>query len=474
MRLFVLGLVLCLPILAGAEQRQAGSSLASRYLAKNPDQVKNGDEEDKKSCEALIADLSAFQIESDNLQKLRKEKVAVDEALAEDIRKQYNVYSVAEMKSIRMYERVLLLIARGDIRELVPLVRPYFGAVYTNVNVMYRSLQDQKSMRGDPDKKAALKSEEKKFIAAAQIFGRNYRAFIGFKRLFEKVAAGEQVEDATVAAAAVGKPEDQDILLNLRSDRARIAAQRALEVLTSPAEQQWLISESRIVRSDNFISTMYMHSMDAKLASQKAQLEEQRKSRSLFLKGVQHLANFYLNLTDRSFIPERYRKWILRLNGVAYNSLMLDRYLDKIQAVIDVTRLESPNGNVVLASDEESLELQLQTLREFRATGIGEDFLVTFARLGWRTREWINLKRYVHRKAEMTKGDSTAYVSLAAAMDLAEKKKDEIGELPFTYEPATRHELIFVGMQIAWLVGQEEFWRHWGVNWVHQTANYFF
>jgi hypothetical protein len=179
-------------------------------------------------------------------------------------------------------------------------------------------------------------------------------------------------------------------------------------------------------------------------------------------------------MTDRSFIPERYRKWILRLNGVAYNSLMLDRYLDKIQAVIDVTRLESPSGNIVLASDEESLELQLQTLREFRATGIGEDFLVTFARLGWRTREWVNLKRYVKYQAELTRNDTNSYVALAAAMDLAEKKKEEIGELPFTYEPAARHELIFVGMQIAWLVGQEEFWRHWGASWVHQAANYFF
>jgi hypothetical protein len=467
--------MMCLPALASAEQpRQMGSSMASHFLAKTPDHAKNGDEEDTRSCEALIADLSLFQIESDNLQKLRKEKVAVDEALADDIRKQYNVYSVAEMKSIRMYERVLLLIARGDIRELIPLLRPYFGAVYSNVNIMYQSLQDQKLYRNDPGKRAELKTEEKKFIEAAKIFGRNYRAFIGFKRLLEKVGAGEDIEDAADAATALGKPEDQNILLNLRRDRARIAAKRALEILTSPTEQQWLISSSRVVRSDKFVSTMYMHSMDAKLASQKAELEEQRKSRSLFLKGVQHLANLYLNLTDRSFIPERYRKWILRLNGVAYNSLMLDRYLDKIQAVIDVTRLESPSGNIVLASDEESLELQLQTLREFRATGIGEDFLVTFARLGWRTREWVNLKRYVEYKAQITKSDTNSYVALAAAMDLAEKKKDEIGELPFTYEPAARHELIFVGMQIAWLVGQEEFWRHWGASWIHQTANYFF
>jgi hypothetical protein len=39
---------------------------------------------------------------------------------------------------------------------------------------------------------------------------------------------------------------------------------------------------------------------------------------------------------------------------------------------------------------------------------------------------------------------------------------------------AARHEPIFVGMQIGWLVGQEEFWRHRGAGWVHQATNYFF
>lgn len=461
------------------QQKAKGSPVASHILAKTPEAHIPLSAEDEADCQALVTQLTHFTLNSDNLAKLREEKVAVDAALAEDIRNQYQLYSVTEMRAIKTYERVLLLLARGDTRELVPLLRPVFGAVYRNYHAMRGSLNEQDKLRADTSEegKKKLAEEKARFIAAAKPFGENYGSFINFKRLLTKVSISTEenpVADAADAAELAGVPADAKILLNLNSKRARDAAKSALEILTSETEQQWLVSSTKRVPSDRAVSIMYTHNMDAILAYQKKHLDEQRNSRNLFLKGVQHIANFYMNLTDRTWVPERYRAVILRLLGVAYNQVMLERHLDKIQAVIDVTRIVSPNGNIVLTNDEESMELQIITLREMRAATIGNDFLKTFAALGWRSREWMALRSYVKAKAEETKTDTTFYVDLLADMVDAENSRKHMKELPFTYEPAVRHELILATTQLAWIVGQEEFWRRWGAQWVHNAANYFF
>lgn len=463
--------------------QKQGKPVGSVVLRTMPEIIEQGNDEEKQMCEALVVELNAFKLDSDNLENLRKEKLAVDAALAEDIDKQYRIYGVSEMRAIKKYWRVVSLIARGDTRELLPILRPIFGAVYTNANIMISSLDELKKLRNGPvienqaaaDRHAAkLKAEKEKYVAAAKLFGANYPDFIRFKRLLQKTIDSEPVEDAADAAVAAGKPEERVVLLHMTTKRAKDAATSAMKILTSPFEQQWLVSSTKRIIPDSMISTLYVHSMDAKLAFESKNLEDQKGSRNIFLKGVQILADFYLHATDRSWVPERYRVWILRAMGVAYRSLMMERYLDKIEAVVNSTHAIEPNGDFVIETDNETLELAMKTMREFRNTGVGNDYLKTFALLGWRTDEWLALKRYVKKKADATKDETTAYTKLYADMVDAEKERDSMPEYTFAYEPATRHELMFVGTQIFYLLAQEEFWRRWGIDWFHQAANYFF
>ncbi len=430
----------------------------------------------EKTCEQLIADLAGISPEGKELERIRKTKNDLEQALADDVRAQYRLLGVSQMRAVQIYERVLFLLARGDTRELVPLLRPYFSNVYDNFKILRAVGKQITALKAEhPVKRTELAELEKRFVQASKPFGEYYGGFDAFSGLLQSVVDGKGVDDAADIASD-GDDTGKNIHMNLTSQPAKAAAKRALNVLKPSADPQWLphLAKEDAEPSLDEIRAMFKHNIHAVIAKLQKDQKDQQYTHNVWRKGVHYLANFYLTLTDRSFIPERYRKWLVRLTGIAYDQMMIERYLDKVQAIVDVARNRSSTGNIILSDDDETLQLQTRLLMELRATGVGEDLLTTFARLGYHTDSWVNLKKYVDKKAEESKTATQAYVELAASMRDAEQRKAELGTLPFTYDPAARHQLIFVSIQLAWLAGTEEWVRHFGIPWSHQIANYLF
>ncbi len=419
-------------------------------------------------CENLADNIKVTLPGEEEQLKLKELKRALELEIATLVDERRNVARDTQIHDAQVYERAMILLTRGDVRELIPLLTPYFRAVYDNYEILEETYtQLRKAKERKKLDRAEIAALEKKIQAASIPFGQNYGPFTALYNLLTTVAAGEGAGKRNEIALQRSN-EKQRILLNLLSPLAVASAKRALGILNPRTENLWTpaLDDDGDPIDLIEIKTMFVGNIHALLAKLQRDADEQKRARKIWKRALYHLANFYLNLSDQDFIPERYRQSILRILGIAYDQLMLERHLGKIQALVDISRNRSPDGEIVLSSDVETMELQLKSLLDFDATAVGNDLLITFARVGYHTEVWINLKAYVNKKVEETSKTSTLYADLAQRMNEAEARAKELSTLPYMYKPAISHQLIFAGSQLAYLVLTEESLRRGLIPWL--------
>ncbi|MGZ6480487.1 MAG: hypothetical protein ACXWQE_14350, partial [Bdellovibrionales bacterium] len=222
-------------------------------------------------------------------------------------------------------------------------------------------------------------------------------------------------------------------------------------------------------------------------------------------KFLHFAAEFYLATTDKMPIPEGLRKFALTVTGIAYDDLMLYRYLGAISSVVEVTRYSNAKGDMVIDTNPEKLDDAIRALMEKDALATGEDFLVTFARIAYHTDAWVELMNRVAAKAgvvpgtkapaaraklmsrvkTIVKGDDDAkddtkddakiagkdkkanddsdddvtpapagggsakWMNLYARMQKAEKRANALGALPYVFPPTVALHLRFALFQLG-------------------------
>lgn len=260
------------------------------------------------------------------------------------------------------------------------------------------------------------------------------------------------------------------MVYNLKTPAAISAARSVLAILNPEIETRWFASRKEIGRlpGQDELHTMFSHNIYALIAKLEKDLKDQREKNVWWRRLLNVGVDAWLNTTDRllpSFtikgttigVPESVRKFLLALAGIKYDQLMLQRHLPRIQEIVEVARVRTTDGNIVLLTDSERMELQLVKLQEFIANATGNDLLVTFARLNYHASTWTNLMRYVKAKADETGGYSNTYKDLYTRMQDAEKSRKSLGYLPYLSKVTNTDHLLFLSLQAAYSLGIEEY-----------------
>jgi hypothetical protein len=165
-------------------------------------------------------------------------------------------------------------------------------------------------------------------------------------------------------------------------------------------------------------------------------------------------------MTDYNWMPQRFRKIALQIAGIGYDRYMISRYIDKIRDIVDVVRVRTQNGDIVLVNEPDVLDLAIKKIAELGSDPMSDDLLVTFARLSLFMDPWTSIMARVSVKADESKDYSQAYPNLFMRMQKAEDRAKTLGPLPYAFAEMTHYRLL--AMQLAYLIAPtvEEAVRH--------------
>ncbi|MGE0527819.1 MAG: hypothetical protein AB7G93_17105 [Bdellovibrionales bacterium] len=427
------------------------------------------------ACPAILAAMKAVAPDAAASAKLLEEKHDLEIRMGRMIAQRQGLSHQTRIRGTQIFERALSLLARGDASELAMLIQPISLVMLKNAKILRDTAVQIETLRATSTAdRLELARLEEKFRGASVPFGENYGTYVMLMSLLASVVEGKGVSNSGPIPLQARGAETDPVIFDLTSAAARETAQAVQAILDPHVETTYLPNSAVSVYSpsvDEFRG-LFQNNIYALLAKLRHDLAEQQRDRRWWVRSIRVVADAYMNVTSAQIIPERYRKWILRVAGVPYDRFMLEKYLDRIQALVDVARVRAPDGNVVLSTDPTTLDLQIKTLFEFSTHGVGDDFLITFARIGYHTDVWSTLLTAVQKKGA---GDAnSAYTHLHQRMLNAQKRAMELPGLPYIYESTVTYKIVFASLQIIYLVGTEEAVRHWIGPFFYRMYHYFF
>ncbi len=270
--------------------------------------------------------------------------------------------------------------------------------------------------------------------------------------------------EPTTPALPIAVQQVNSVVYALTTARAINAATQVLKLLNPQLEARWFLNSPPATPppSLNEMSTMFNRNIYAMLAKLRRDWREQQKTEKGFRKVVNLLSDFYLNMTSYDYIPERYRRVLLKFAGIQYDRLMLERYLGKILKVVQVSRVRNDAGNLILMTTDEMLDLQYQTLREFSSNATGDDMLITFARLSFHSSTWSNIKNHVAKKTTLnnrvqgTLSTTNIDKIFLDRMTAAEVRAGVLKGIPLIYQPQIGPYMWLLGMQLTYAFATEQ------------------
>jgi hypothetical protein len=505
---------------------QSGTSDGQASNGQKP--KKRNSPEIEKACTELLSSLRFSAPSAEQSPSLLDEKRELENGITDAVDRSRGLNRATNIKGMQIFERGMSLLARGNVDELVTLIQPVRQIVQKNAKI----IRDNKAkiealgLNGNREEIATLEQE---YQAASIPFGENYGTYVMFMSLVQSVAEGNGIGSGTNIPLQHRDGAENTVIFDLTSPAAVTAAKRVMGIVDPRVEMRWLPNMEAEVYSPSVeeLRTIFSNNIYALIAKLRRDLDEQKKDQRWWVKTIRLVADAYMNITSIDFIPEKYRKWVLRLTGIPYDQFMLERYLDKIQAVVEVARVHSKEGKVLLSTDQETMNLQIKTLLEFDSQAIGDDLLITFARIGYHTDTWVNLLKAVQAKAgplgavvdakdgkegKDGKDKDTAkdtkdpkdikdlsdvkdpkepkkpaptnptgtvdpnnpYGVLYQRMVTAQKRAKELGGVTYIYEPAISYKAMFAGLQITYLLATEEVIRNWAGSYFTHLFHYLF
>ncbi len=356
------------------------------------------------------------------------------------------------------FETALFFLAGGKSEQLVGLIR----TPANNLDSAYHDLIEL-AKRIEPLHKTdvfALTDEqarqlvelEVQFMVASQQFGEDYGFVKNMIELLQSVAAGQGVPAMALFPTHTFTSEQKPrVVLDLTTPRAKEAAARTLNIIKSNG-----LPEVQKIR-EMFLNNKY--ALRAKLERDEAELKSMNR---IWRKAANAVAQALMTTTEKiPYLPEKVRVLLMRAAGMQVKQFMFNFYLGRIQDIISVTRVRTDDGKIALLNDEPMISEQILELNEAAASGIGEDLLITFARLPYHRESWLNLLTEVEKRAKVDGPAGQEAKHLLARMTAARDAARKLGDVPYVHEPAKGQELQLLVAQGAYLLITEEATRHW-------------
>lgn len=464
-------------------------------------------------CDEVLALAKAASPLSEESLELIKKKRELELALVSEVEADYRLVRQTDVKGRQQWERLIFLLARGEYEEVLLMLRPH---VYQLTDQYYELIDLAKNIQTAASESVpnaeTLFSLRRQYETASASFGIVYGTYKVLWSTLESVKAGnglKELEELPLVASGQGK-----LVFDLTSPVAQSTARRVLSILNVESERRWVpnVVGSAMDRPQPTLAevqTLFRNNIYALIAMLSRDLEEQKRSQKSWVRVMHNVANFYLNLTSYEFIPERYRKVLLKMAGIAYDQLMLERHLDKIQAIVSVARAKTETGNLMINTSADIMDLQIRTLLEYDAVSVGDDLFITFARIGYHTDVWTNVVVAIESKAKgyasvssspdedqeedleierqtekptkkvkkksnsPKRGDPNQYAHLLKRVRTAEVRAQDLGPLPYAYNPSVSHELRLALTQLGYLVATEEGVRHFAWPWIQSLLGLF-
>jgi len=351
------------------------------------------------------------------------------------------------INGIRDFEQVMFLLAQGDSDSVIPIVR----TAAFNVDDSSRRLNELADFIVPVQKMGALSEAntkklvdaEKEFLKQSQILGDSYGAAKNMLMLLESVAAGKGVPDVGDIVTYEGDVSQAEVVLDLSGKHSIAAAQRALDLIWKWNNLPDLSTMKQAFGNNNY-------AIRAKL---ERDVTELKGLDSITRKTVNIIAWLATTTTDMiPRLPEKYRQIAMRLAGMQVDKFMKELYVGRIQRLVNITRRRTPDGKLVIVNDPQALDTLAAAVKAQMPATWANDMLTTYARLGYFSKSWKQLKAVLEETAK----NDPLYAKLATMAEDAQKGAISAGDLIYVYEKDGKHEATLLLAQAGYQLAIEE------------------
>jgi hypothetical protein len=424
-------------------------------------------------CQQLLSTMSQAMANDPKAPQLLAQKSQAESDVSAAMKQNKTTRRQTTIIDKLLLERVLMDLARGgqSVDEIVAIMTPLRKTVFEQAGVIKRAALEIEKLKQAPQIDDAAIAQQLYFMELASIpFGQNYGQYMMLQSLIEAVADGMganykqseiPIENPTAAAAGTSR-----VIFDLAPNQAPgakeealqsnavLAAKRTRGILNSKTEDFPIIDGVPWNPNLEELHILFITNIYAKLAKLQQDLDREEELHSNWLVPVGWWANLVLS-SPIQYLPEKARQVLLALTGLQYDKFVMRKYLHNVQDALDVVRERNGRGQIVLSSDPVRIDLLIKTIAEADKNSNANDFLITFARIGYQVDMWAEMMTKIKEKALLPDGKNqldpdSRYTLLYNRLLDAQKRAASLNGLPYTYEPEVASRVLFALAQSGW------------------------
>lgn len=356
------------------------------------------------SCPELLTWLSSTALTANEKLALQRQTYATEEKISQKEQRQGMAGRRVFAQDEAIFENLISMLASNYMpskiaRQMAQYVDPEVNAAI-ETEIQLRKIHETPVA----DRGPLLEQ----YQAASKKLGWSRRRYALVMGTLSSIASGRGLLDSA-HAPEIGESEElgenqgpkstvAKMVYDLTNARVVARAKKVIELLDHQNMQRGLMAlnetetgadANRLVYpSLAVVNTIYEHNLYAKLADSQHELSEQEyESKPLVWLG-QFISDAAVNgsVSVTSMLPASVGRSVRTLIGIGNRDSVLTRYLPDIIDIIRITRVMDSKGNLVISTDNEYLDLQLQRLFENNASTPNNELLTTLARLTWHTK----------------------------------------------------------------------------------------
>lgn len=353
-----------------------------------------------------------------------------------------------QLRGAVKYETALFNLAGGKSQQVIDMVKSAANSLetsYKRLNELAPKIKElHKAAQLPEGKRAELSELEAEFMAHSQAFGENYGYVKNTILLLESVAAAKGVPESDLFSTHTpSTPATSVVVMDLTAARSVAKAQKALAIIKASG----LPDVAKM--KEMFMNNKY--ALRAKLERDLAELEKWNKPHRRA-----GMAMAFAVMAGTEYLPkisEKMRVHIMQGLGLQVRRFMFNLYLGQIQDIVNVARVRTPDGKLVLLSDDATMREQIRELNEAATQSIGEDLLITFARIVYHRDSWNNIMEAVKRMSEEKTHSGQEMKLLYNRLTAARETAIKLGDMAYVHEPNDAFELQLLVAKAGWIAG---------------------